>query len=350
MALPPSWTRPGLWLLLGALALSALVVRPFAFELGVALVFGFVSERPVAWMLRRVKRDGKRWRWAAATLFAAFVSLVLLLPASFAVWVAIRELGHLLATADVAHLERTVSALTVRLRARSSSLGVTIPAGEIAARAQAFAASAGGAIARNTGRALAATPGAIFSAVVVMVGWVTFAVNGRAMRDVVLPRLLPWPREREILRQTTADVIDSIVLANIGVSAVQAAIVSVATLALRVPNAIVWGVASFALSFVPLIGTAAVTLGAAAWLLLVGRTGAAVAMGVVAVVAGSVDNVLRPALARGASELPFLWMMVAFVGGVTAFGPAGVVIGPLALAWSVALWDALHLTDGSRAS
>jgi predicted PurR-regulated permease PerM len=129
------------------------------------------------------------------------------------------------------------------------------------------------------------------------------------------------------------------------VSVVQAGIVLVATLALRVPNAVVWGVASFALSFVPLIGTAAVTLSAAAWLLLMGRTGAAVVMVVVAIIAGSVDNILRPMLARGASELSFLWMMVAFVGGVTVFGVPGVILGPLALAWATALWEALHLSD-----
>ena len=345
MNLPSFWTRPAPWLLLGALALSALVVRPLAVELGAALVFGFVSERPIAWILRRVHRDGARWRWAAATGFAIVVSLTLLLPAAFALWVAIREFGHLLATADAAHLERALNGLSARLRARTSSLGVTLPAGEISARARALATSAGGAIARGTGQVLARTPGALFSAFVVLVGWVTFAVTGKAMRDRVLPTLLPWPREREIISRTTAEVIDGVVLANIGVSVVQAAIVSVATLALRVPNAVVWGVASFALSFVPLIGTAAVTLSAAAWLALVGRFGAAVVMVVVAVIAGSVDNILRPMLARGTSELSFLWMMVAFVGGLTVFGPAGVILGPLALAWAMALWDALHLGD-----
>ena len=60
---------------------------------------------------------------------------------------------------------------------------------------------------------------------------------------------------------------------------------------------------------------------------------------VVAVIAGSIDNVLRPMLARGSSELPFVWMMVAFVGGVTAFGAAGVVLGPLVMALAVALWE-----------
>jgi len=339
MSIVPS--RPLRWLLGAALALAALVVRPLAFELGVALVLGFVTERPVAWLLARLRRDGERWRWAVGTAVVAAVALVVVLPAVFAGWVAVREIARLLAGADLAHLERAAGGLAERLRARAEGLGVTLPTAEIAARAQGYAGTVGAALARGTGRVLAQTPGALFSAGVVLVGWVTFAVEGRALRDAILPTVLPWPRERELLRRTTAAVIDGVVLANLGVSLVQSAIVSAATLVLRVPNAIVWGVASFALSFVPLLGTAAVTVSAAVWLALVGRTGAAVAMGVVALVAGSVDNVLRPLLARGGVDLPFLWMMVAFVGGVTVFGAAGVLLGPLVLAWVVALWRAL---------
>jgi predicted PurR-regulated permease PerM len=340
--------RPGTWFLAAALALSAMVVRPFVLELGVALVLGFVSERPIAWVLRRLGREGLRWRWGVATLFVVATVLVVFLPAAFAVWVAVRELARLLVSVDVPQLERFVGGLAAALRTRIASFGVTLPSAEIVHRAQSYATAAGGAIARFTGRALVATPLAFLSMAVVFVGWVTFAATGRAMRDAVLPVLIPWPREREILRRTTAGVIDSVVLANIGVAAVQASIVSVATITLGIPHAVVWGVASFAFAFVPVIGTSAITVGATVWLALAGRTGAAVAMGFVALVAGSIDNVLRPLLARNGIHLPFLWMLVAFVGGVTTFGLAGVVLGPLVLACTAAFWEARG-TDPSHA-
>lgn len=336
-----TWRSPTTWMLVAALALSFLAIRPMLWELAAGLMFGFLSERPIAWVLRRLKRQGRtRWQWAVAVGFATLVSLLLLVPAVIAAWVALRELGVLVATADLDAIGRKLNAVTAWTRQRLGSTGSTLPMAELGARGRTLVGSAGAWVAQMTGRGLAATPGALFSGFVVLTGWVTFAVEGRALREKVLTHLIPWPRQREILRRTTADVIDSVVLANVGVSGVQAAIIAVATLALSVPHAIVWGVASFLLSFVPLVGTALVTVTAAIFLFLSGRTGAAVVMGVVAVVAGSIDNVLRPMLARGSMQLPFLWVMVAFVGGLTVFGVPGVILGPLFLSWTVALWEA----------
>lgn len=336
---------PLTWLLLVAIVLSALVVRPLALELGVGLVLGYVSERPVAWALRRLHRaNSVAWRWGMATAVAALASLVLLVPASIAVWVSLNELGRLIGASNLDTVGNAPTALNAWIRHRLGVASDVVPSAELAARGRSLVEALGAWLARATGRALSAAPDAIFSAVVVMTAWVTFAVRGPAMRDAVIPRLIPWRREREILRRTTAEVIDGVVLANVGVSVVQAGIITVSTLALGIPHAVVWGVASFVLSFIPLVGTALVTITAALYLLFAGRTGAAVIMGVIAVIAGSIDNVLRPMLARTSSELPFVWMMVAFVGGLTAFGPAGVVLGPLVLAWAVALWNA-HEAD-----
>ncbi len=347
---PPAWRSPLVWMLLGALALSALVVRPLALELGIGLVLGYVSERPVAWALRRLHREGSaRWRWAVAVAVAVLASLVLLVPASIAVWVSIDELRRLLTSTTLGEVGHAPAAINAWIRHRLGVGSDVVPTAMLAARGRALVETAGAWTARATGRALTAAPDAVFSAVVVMTAWVTFAVRGPAMRDAVLPRVVPWPRERGILRRTAAEVIDGVVLANVGVSVVQAFIISVATLALRIPHAVVWGVASFVLSFVPLVGTALVTVSATVYLFATGRTVATVVMLVVAVVAGGVDNVLRPMLARTSSELPFVWMMVAFVGGITVFGLAGVVLGPLVLAWAVALWNAREADLAAKA-
>ncbi len=349
MNLPPRWRTPAPWMLLGAALLSLSVLRPLARELGVGLVLGFVSERPVAWMLRRAKRDGDAWRWGAAGAFAVGVVLVVAIPGVVALWVALRELVKLVTTANLGAISQASTTALAWLRGRLGAADIALPMDDLGTRLEATLTTTGAAVARGAGSALSATPGALFSAVVVLVAWVTFTVTGRGLRDAVLPAVLPWPREREILRRVTAEVVDGVVVANVGVAAVQAAVVSLALALTRVPHALVWGVGSFALSFVPLVGTAMVTVGAALYLFAVGRRGAAVAMLVVAVVAGSIDNVLRPALARGSTELPFLWMMVSLVGGVTAFGLAGVVVGPLSLAWTVALWHALRDDEEPRA-
>ena len=335
-----SWRSPLTLLLLASIAASAVVARPLAFELGAGLVFGYVTERPVAWLLRKMRRaHSERWRWIVASTVAIVAVLVLLIPSVLALWVAVDEFANLVSSLRSRSATLTPTLVTAWLTAHLGSLSRAIPMAELAERGRRGAEAVGAWAARTTGRGIAAAPDMIFSAIVVMTAWVTFAVRGPALREAILPRLLPWPRERAVVRRTTAEVIEGVVLANIGVSVVQAAIISIATLVLSVPHAIVWGVASFVLSFIPLVGTALVTLSAALYLFVAGRHGATVAMLVVAVVAGSIDNVLRPMLARGSSELPFVWMMVAFVGGVTAFGASGVVLGPLVMALAIALWE-----------
>lgn len=335
-----SWRSPLTLLLLASIAASAVVARPLAFELGAGLVFGYVTERPVDWLLRKMRRGhSARWRWVVASTVAIVAVLVLLIPSVLALWVAVDEFANLVSSLRSRSATLTPTLVTAWLTAHLGSLSRAIPMAELAERGRRGAEAVGAWAARTTGRGIAAAPDMIFSAIVVMTAWVTFAVRGPALREAILPRLIPWPREREVVRRTTAEVIEGVVLANIGVSVVQAAIISIATLVLSVPHAIVWGVASFVLSFIPLVGTALVTLSAALYLFVAGRHGATVAMLVVAVVAGSIDNVLRPMLARGSSELPFVWMMVAFVGGVTAFGASGVVLGPLVMALAIALWE-----------
>lgn len=322
---------------------SLWVVRPFLVELGAGIVFGYVAERPVEWLLRRLHREhDARWRAALSVVLVVGALLLLIVPAVMALWIALRDLASLLGDASPGELGRLGQRVVSWGQRRAGAWGVRLDTADLLRRAQGLSGAAAGAVARGAGRVLTATPAAVFSLVLVVVASASFAAEGRALRRAALPALIPWRRVREALARTTAGVIEGVVLANVGVSLIQATIVAVATVALGIPNAAVWSVASFALSFVPFVGTGLVTLSAAAYLFAVDRHGAGVAMLVVALIAGSIDNVLRPLLTQGSIELPFLWRLVAFVGGIAAFGVSGVIVGPLILAWAQALWAVTH--------
>jgi len=79
---------------------------------------------------------------------------------------------------------------------------------------------------------------------------------------------------------------------------------------------------------------------AAAALLLVGRWGAPLFLaGWGTLVIGLVDNLLYPALVGDKVRLHTVPVFIAIVGGLAAFGAAGVVLGPVVFAVTDALLD-----------
>src|SRR5512143_822488 len=99
-----------------------------------------------------------------------------------------------------------------------------------------------------------------------------------------------------------------------------------------VPSPFVWGTAVILAATVPLVGSPLAWIPACVYLLLQGRTGAALgllAFGTV-IVSGS-DNVIKPLLLRGSARIHPLLGFLSIVGGVLAFGVFGFLIGPVGL-------------------
>lgn len=57
-------------------------------------------------------------------------------------------------------------------------------------------------------------------------------------------------------------------------------------------------------------------------------------------VVSTVDNVIRPVVISGASRVPFLVVMFGVLGGLSAFGPIGLFLGPVILAVLLSVWRA----------
>jgi predicted PurR-regulated permease PerM len=61
---------------------------------------------------------------------------------------------------------------------------------------------------------------------------------------------------------------------------------------------------------------------------------------VVTVIAGTLDNVLRPVLIKAGADLPLLLIFLGVIGGLVAFGLIGIFVGPLVLAVAYTLLSA----------
>lgn len=81
------------------------------------------------------------------------------------------------------------------------------------------------------------------------------------------------------------------------------------------------------------VGAALVLIVPVFWLYSIGSPGWGTFLLVIAVIAATLDNVLRPILIKqGAANLPLLLIFVGVIGGLIAFGLIGIFIGPLVLA------------------
>ena len=57
-------------------------------------------------------------------------------------------------------------------------------------------------------------------------------------------------------------------------------------------------------------------------------------------VVSTIDNVIRPLVISGASQVPFLVVMFGVLGGLSTFGVIGLFLGPIVLAVLLAVWKA----------
>ena len=97
------------------------------------------------------------------------------------------------------------------------------------------------------------------------------------------------------------------------------------------------------LQFLPVVGPTVLIAGLAAYELVIGDVVGAILVIVIGglVVASLPDVVLRPRLAREATNLPGSVYFVGFVGGLLSLGPIGVIAGPLVVALLVEAVDVL---------
>lgn len=97
-----------------------------------------------------------------------------------------------------------------------------------------------------------------------------------------------------------------------------------------VPNAILWAMVAGIASFIPTIGTSIITIPAVLFLYFTGMQFQALGLLIwSAVLVGTIDNILSPYIISKDTSIPSLIILFAILGGISFFGPLGILIGPL---------------------
>ena len=93
---------------------------------------------------------------------------------------------------------------------------------------------------------------------------------------------------------------------------------------------LVFGTLCFFMSLVPIIGATSVWLPVSLWLFFQGQTGSALLLALWGVfLISMVDNVIKPWIMKGKAKIHILLIFFSLIGGMTLFGPVGILFGPV---------------------
>ncbi|MDO9221601.1 MAG: AI-2E family transporter [Thiobacillus sp.] len=173
-----------------------------------------------------------------------------------------------------------------------------------------------------------------------------FLRDGRKMLDRAV-RLVPMESQRRSEMLTlTGDTIRAVVYGEIMTAIAQGTLVGIGFAIAGLPSAIVFGVLAAALALVPVGGAALVWMPAVIFLAVTSQWGWAIFMLIWGMGVSISDNLIRPVLISSQAHAPVstLAVFVGVIGGISAFGMIGVIIGPVLLTVIATL---LHFLDES---
>jgi predicted PurR-regulated permease PerM len=324
----------GTLLLLGYLAYQ--MVQPFLVQIGWAVVLAICLD-PLQSLLR--PRLGPT---RSALVLTVLVLVLLVLPILFAGSALLNEGGEVVANLKAQLQDRGGAAawLHAGWEWARSKLPMLPTEEEAIARVTAQVGDLAGFMASRAGVLVRGVAALLFNLVITL-GILFFLLRDSEAFATGLRRLLPFPPEQsERLVTLSRDLVSASVTATLAIAALQGLIGGLTFALLGIGGAAVWGLTMGIFSFLPVVGATLIWLPAAVWLILSGSmVKGVVLIGVGVGILGNVDNVVRPLLLSGKARMNTLVMLLSLLGGVSAFGFIGIVLGPLVAALVTALFE-----------
>ena len=152
-----------------------------------------------------------------------------------------------------------------------------------------------------------------------------------------LPLTLP---EIDTALNRVSSAIRAAVYGRVFIGSIQGAVGGVVFFAVGIQAPLFWTVMMALLSILPVVGAFVVWIPAAAVLLATGHwVRALIVVGCGIAIIHPIDNVLYPLLVGPRMGLHPLVLLIAFLGGLIAFGAAGLILGPAIVALAFALGE-----------
>lgn len=330
------------FLLLLALVVSGIflyMIRAFLIPLLLGAVFSGLASPVYDWFLRRLR--GRRTLASISTLLVLLLAVGLPL-AAFLGLVAANAFD--IAQVAVPWVQKNIaqpSLVEQQLMDRLPFLVHLEPYREtILSSLGNLAQRAGSIFFDNLSALTGGTAHFLLSAFILLYAMFFFFIGGGETLARILS-YLPLPQEdKERLAGRFLSVSRATIKGTLVIGLVQGALGGAAFWLAGIEGAAFWAVLMFILSVLPGIGAALVWVPATIYLLAVDRSGAALGLALwCGGVVGTIDNLLRPRLVGGDTQMPDLLILVGTLGGLTLFGAAGLILGPVVAALFITVWE-----------
>jgi predicted PurR-regulated permease PerM len=317
-----------------AFYLCYLLVEPFLPALAWALALAVVAAPMHRWISDRIKQPS-----LAAGISVLLVGLLVGIPAIL--------VGQQLISEGVAGVQLLQSEMkTQRLRSvieSSPQLAPLLEWAETQFDIPALIQRATGALG---GIVSSLVSGSVWTVVIMMITFFVLFFFFRDRRKALgaLRSIVPLSHnECEELFIRVDDTIHATVYGTLTVSLVQGVLGGLMFWWLGLPGPVLWGAVMGLLGIVPVLGAFVIWVPAAIILLMQGDVTSAIILTIWGtIVVGLVDNVLYPILVGKRLRIHTLPVFFSILGGLAAFGAAGLIIGPVVLSITDALLHIWH--------
>jgi predicted PurR-regulated permease PerM len=317
-----------------------LVLAPFFAPIAWALFIAFLIHPLHAWLTRKLR--GRASVSAGLLTVATFFTVIGPLTALGAAFgVQVGALARQAKAFAVEHKPADLTDLASLPLIGPAAVWLQDTAGVSLAQMQAWAVEAAQTLLTALGTlGRAAFLGALGTVIgfALMLFMLFFAIrDGRQMLETTRELLPASDRDKTRLFGHLGSVTRALVYGSGVTALVQGALVAIGFAVVGLPSPVVFGVLAALAALIPLVGTPVIWVPAVIVLAAQDRWYAALFMALWGGFVVTIDNFLRPWLVSGRAQIGALTVFIGVLGGVSAFGPIGVFLGPLVLALAIAL-------------
>lgn len=184
----------------------------------------------------------------------------------------------------------------------------------------------------GVGTVVSAAPELVMAYFVFSAAFYFFLTESKTIKRVFLNFDLLATNELNEIVTTMQKSSFSILSVSIFVGSIQALVVSIGGAIFGYREFLILFVLTFFLSFIPVVGAAPVALVLSILSFIQNDIGSGIGLLVVAVIAGSIDNILKPFLVSSAEEeINPIISLLSIVGAVIVYGIPGLLLGPILL-------------------